>query len=80
MTMDEDDLSPNDVPDLPYARQGSSLLQQAVNPDDTPEGITDVEATSVAPIMSFVADQRDLVTLSYAVLIGTNAAMLMNAQ
>ncbi|GAX78773.1 hypothetical protein CEUSTIGMA_g6210.t1 [Chlamydomonas eustigma] len=70
MTMDEDDLGPNSISGVTFTRQGSSLQQQNVNPEDTPEGITDVEATSVAPIMSFVANQRDLVTLSYAVLIG----------
>ena len=42
----------------------------SIDAEDTPEGITDVEASSVGPVMTWVSDQRDLVTLSYAVLIG----------
>ena len=43
----------------------------SIDLEDTPEGITDVERDSLAPIINgFVSDQRDLVTLAYAVLIG----------
>ena len=43
-----------------------------VSTKDTSEIMTDVEATSVAPVMAFEfgSAQTDLVTLSYAVLIG----------
>ena len=42
----------------------------SISSEDTPESITDVEASSFGPILDWVTNQRDLVTLSYAVLIG----------
>ncbi len=71
-----------DVADAaPYARDSRfspkkrRSLDGAISVDleDTPEGITDVESTSLSPSFNFddlLSSQRDLVTLSYAVLVG----------
>jgi hypothetical protein len=37
---------------------------------DSSEIITDVEATSVGPVVDLTSSQTDLITLAYAVLIG----------
>ncbi|GLI60659.1 hypothetical protein VaNZ11_002859 [Volvox africanus] len=37
---------------------------------DTPEGLTDVESSSVAPVADWLKDQDDITTLTYAVLTG----------
>ena len=55
-----------------YQDERLSVPRGEVSTKDTSEIITDVEATSVAPIvdLAFGSAQTDLVTLSYAVLIG----------
>ena len=47
-----------------------AMRSGSISSEDTPESITDVEASSFGPILDWVTNQRDLVTLSYAVLIG----------
>ncbi|KAG2448571.1 hypothetical protein HYH02_006462 [Chlamydomonas schloesseri] len=42
----------------------------SVDMADTPEGLADVEVSSVAPVADWLKDQDDITTLTYAVLTG----------
>ncbi|KAG2496243.1 hypothetical protein HYH03_005841 [Edaphochlamys debaryana] len=50
------------------AAQG--VAKGSIDMADTPEGLTDVEVSSVAPVADWLKDSDDITTLTYAVLTG----------
>ncbi|KXZ55344.1 hypothetical protein GPECTOR_3g475 [Gonium pectorale] len=72
------DLSYNsalDTVDAAAAGVGGSAAKMgaaggSIDQADTPEGLTDVEVSSVAPVADWLRDKDDITTLTYAVLTG----------
>lgn len=53
----------------PRARKSTSVDEQ-----DTPEALADVEETTVAPAIEWLTDSNDVLTISYALIIGAVVA------
>ncbi|KAG2444864.1 hypothetical protein HXX76_001602 [Chlamydomonas incerta] len=68
-TMDQ--LAADSDPDgATAARRRLQPNQGSIDMADTPEGLADVEVSSVAPVADWIKDQDDITTLTYAVLTG----------